>query len=127
MRDPVLQTVIFHLGVDVSDRTRRNSFTAHIPFVTDGNFTRMDALLQPGGVNVTGAFVNMSVPANGLFIQTAGPSIALSVTWTGPVTHIFNINQVLLFTDTMTTVTALQLVNNAAAGSPPVQTRIILF
>jgi hypothetical protein len=124
---PLLQTVLMHLGVDVTDRTRRNAFTSHFGFSTNGNFTQLDQLLQPGGASVTGAYVNLVVPAQAVFILTAASTLTLAVTWSSPaVTKIFNINQMMFISD-MTDVTALQVVNTAAVGATPESVRILLF
>lgn len=125
---PVLQTLTIDIGADLTEKSRRNLFTSRCGWSTGGNLIMQDALLQPGGIGITGASITLSIPAQVLYIMTAAPSVQLQVTWSGspPVTKTFNVNTILLWTD-MTDVTNLLLVNNAAAGSTPESVRIMLF
>ena len=59
-------------------------------------FYPISQLLQPGGNEIVGAYVNLAIPAQAILVMTAASTLILSVTWSSPaVTKIFNINQML--------------------------------
>lgn len=125
----LIQTVTLDIGCTVTDISRRNEFSASVEYSTGGNFTRQDALLQPGGVDAQGATLSLPVPSQAIYIMTAGPNVALQVTWTinsTPVVMSFKINNMFFLAD-MTNITNLELVNNEVTGSTPETVRILLF
>ena len=119
----VFQTVTFNMSVDVTEVSRRAEMSVKFGYVTNGNFTKMDVMLQPAQSE------NLPLPSQLISILTNGTVINLTVTW-GLTSHIFLINKYLHISD-MTGVTGLSIANNYTppVGSPSLaeSVRILLL
>lgn len=110
MSNALLQTVTFRIGVDVTDKSRRNDHTAQAGYDSGGNYTKYERLLA------SGASLAVEVPAQILYVLTGGVAVDVQITWSGttPLVRTFRVNKMLFLSD-MTDITAIQITNNSIA------------
>ena len=115
------QTVTFNVAIDVTDSSRRADSGASFGFATNGNFNKMDFMLDPAANN------SLPLPATMFYILTNGSAIDLTIVWSGSptTTKTFRVNKCWLWTD-MTGIESITVTNNYTPplGSPPLSERV---